>query len=84
MEDTKTASQERESTEHQSWFALEIDEAAKALQTSIESGLDTDLAAHRLISYGPNELTAAPKPSFWKKLLDQFSSFHSVASWSLS
>ena len=75
MEDTKTASDERVSGEEQSWFALEIDEAAEALQTSIDRGLETDLAAHRLISLGPNELTAAPKPPFWKKLLDQFSSF---------
>jgi Ca2+-transporting ATPase len=75
MEDTKIAFEEQESSEQQSWFALEIDEAAEALQTSIESGLDNDLAAHRLISHGPNELIAAPKPPFWKKLLDQFSSF---------
>ena len=71
MEDTKTASE----GEQQSWFALEIDEAAEALQTSIKGGLDSDLAAHRLISGGPNELIAAPKPPFWKKLLDQFSNF---------
>ena len=71
MEDTKTASE----GEQQSWFALEIDEAAEALQTSIKGGLDSDLAAHRLISGGPNELTAAPKPPFWKKLLEQFSNF---------
>ncbi len=71
MEDTKNASE----GEQQSWFALEIDEAAEALQTSIKGGLDSDLAAHRLISGGPNELIAAPKPPFWKKLLDQFSSF---------
>ena len=75
MEDTKTASDERVSGGEQSWFALEIDEAAEELQTSIDRGLETDLAAHRRINLGPNELTAAPKPPFWKKLLDQFSSF---------
>jgi Ca2+-transporting ATPase len=37
--------------------------------------LEDSLAAHRLASEGPNELAEAPKPLFWKKLLDQFTSF---------
>ncbi len=75
MGDTKFAPEARESSEQQPWFALEINEAAEALRTSIRTGLDSDLAARRLESHGPNELTAAPKPPFWKKLLEQFTSF---------
>ena len=75
MEDTKITSDDREFTDKRSWFAVAIDETAEALRTSIDRGLDTKLAASRLDSHGPNELTAAPKPPFWKKLLEQFSSF---------
>ena len=74
-EDTKIASEEQEAIDKRSWFALEIGETAEALYTSIDEGLDANLAASRLESLGPNELTAAPKPPFWKKLLEQFSSF---------
>ena len=75
MEDTKIGSEEQEAIDKRSWFALEIGETAEALHTSIDEGLDANLAASRLASLGPNELTAAPKPPFWKKLLEQFSSF---------
>ena len=75
MEDTKVTSEDQERTDKRSWFALEIGETAEALRTSIDRGLDAKLAASRLDSHGPNELTAAPKPPFWKKLLEQFSSF---------
>ncbi len=75
MEETKNASMERDSSDDRPWFAFETAEAAEALQTSAENGLDVELAASRLESRGPNELTEAPKPPFWKKLLEQFSSF---------
>jgi Ca2+-transporting ATPase len=75
MEDTKITSEEQEAIDKRPWFALEIGETTEALRTSIDGGLDAKLAANRLASHGPNELTAAPKPPFWKKLLEQFSSF---------
>ena len=75
MEDTKVPAEDQEFIDKRSWFALDIGETAEALRTSIDRGLDTKLAASRLDSHGPNELTAAPKPPFWKKLLEQFSSF---------
>ena len=75
MEDTKVPSEDQEFIDKRSWFALDIGETAEALRTSIDRGLDTKLAASRLDSHGPNELTPAPKPPFWKKLLEQFSSF---------
>jgi len=75
MEDTKIASEEQEPIDKRSWFALGIVETAEALRTSVDRGLDAKLATSRLDSLGPNELTAAPKPPFWKKLLEQFSSF---------
>ena len=75
MEDTKVPAEDPEFIDKRSWFALDIGETAEALRTSIDRGLDTKLAASRLDSHGPNELTAAPKPPFWKKLLEQFSSF---------
>ena len=64
MEDTKITLEDQEFTDKRSWFALEIDETAEALRTSIDGGLDAKLAASRLDSHGPNELTAAPKPPF--------------------
>ncbi|MCZ6530071.1 MAG: cation-transporting P-type ATPase, partial [Chloroflexi bacterium] len=75
MESTQIADQTPDSSDERVWYALESREVAEALQTSIQSGLDRDLAASRLIRHGPNELAAAPKPPFWKKLLGQFSSF---------
>ncbi|MFQ5922500.1 MAG: cation-translocating P-type ATPase [Anaerolineales bacterium] len=75
MESTQIADQPRDSSDERAWLTLETREVAEALQTSIRSGLDGDLAASRLSSDGPNELAAAPKPPFWKKLLEQFSSF---------
>ncbi len=75
MESTQIADQPRDSSDERAWHALETREVAEALQASIQSGLDDDLAARRLINDGPNELVAAPKPPFWKKLLEQFSSF---------
>jgi len=75
MEDTKITSEEQEAIDKRPWFALEIGETTEALRTSIDGGLDAKLAVNRLDSHGPNELTAAPKPPIWKKLLEQFSSF---------
>ena len=75
MESTQIADQTPDSSDERVWYALESREVAEALQTSIQSGLDRDIAASRLIRHGPNELAAAPKPPFWKKLLGQFSSF---------
>ena len=75
MEKTQTATEAQDSSHERPWFALETGEAADEFGTSVENGLDSGLAASRLSSFGPNELTAKPKPPFWKKLLEQFSSF---------
>jgi len=74
-EGTHIAPEEQNTSDERAWYARSTREVAEALQASIESGLDDELAASRLIRDGPNELTAAPKPPTWKKLLEQFSSF---------
>ncbi len=75
MEGTHIAPEEQNTSDGRAWYARSTREVAEALQASIESGLDDEFAASRLIRDGPNELTAAPKPPTWKKLLEQFSSF---------
>lgn len=37
--------------------------------------MTSDEAQRRLAQHGPNELREAPQPSFWSRLLDQFSDF---------
>ena len=70
-ESTQTVPKERDLE----WYALEHAEVAETLQSSTTDGLNVDLAARRLSEEGPNELQEAPKPPFWRKLLDQFTSF---------
>ncbi|MFQ5942523.1 MAG: cation-translocating P-type ATPase [Anaerolineales bacterium] len=74
-EGTQIALEETNPDGDRAWYALEQSKVVEQLKTSSTSGLDAGLAKNRLASVGPNELTAAPKPPFWKKLLEQFSSF---------
>ncbi|MBD7994115.1 cation-translocating P-type ATPase [Arthrobacter sp. Sa2CUA1] len=43
--------------------------AAKALETSTETGLSEQQAAERLSRYGPNQLAGAPAVPAWRKIL---------------
>jgi P-type Ca2+ transporter type 2C len=53
------------------WYALEPDDAAAALGTSLDSGLSEQEAARRLAEVGPNELEAARAVHPWRLLVDQ-------------
>jgi len=57
------------------WHAREAADIFTDLKTSPQSGLSPAEAARRLGEMGPNELTEAPRPTFWRMLLDQFNNF---------
>jgi Ca2+-transporting ATPase len=57
------------------WHGLTIEETLDQLETSVTVGLSLDEASARLVTYGPNELKEAPRPTFWARLLDQFRNF---------
>ncbi|NLY52482.1 MAG: HAD-IC family P-type ATPase, partial [Firmicutes bacterium] len=56
----------------QTWYLMSREDAAKALETDIDTGLTQEKAARRLEKYGPNELEAQAGRSLWDMLLDQF------------
>ena len=56
----------------QTWYLMDREDAAKALETDIDTGLTQEKAARRLEKYGPNELEAQAGRSLWDMLLDQF------------
>ncbi len=73
--DPDTDSTTPASTQQAIWHALETSEVFRALGTSSREGLTADEAARRLSTHGPNELQEASRPSFWRMVLAQFSSF---------
>ena len=54
------------------WHALPADEVAKRLATSLEQGLDTGEAQHRLQKYGPNRLPEGKTRGPFVRFLAQF------------
>lgn len=56
------------------WHALSAQEALSHLQVQA-AGLSSEEATERLRTYGPNQLTEAPPPNFWKMLWEQINSF---------
>ncbi|HET7009987.1 MAG TPA: cation-translocating P-type ATPase [Anaerolineales bacterium] len=56
------------------WHALEANAVFRELKTSPD-GLTSAEAAARLERFGRNELAEAPRPGFWRMLLDQFNNF---------
>jgi Ca2+-transporting ATPase len=57
------------------WHALEASEVVQALRTDPKRGLDSQQAAKRISTFGMNVLAEAPRPSIWKRILDQFNNF---------
>ncbi len=51
---------------------MDADAVAKAVEVDTENGLSTQEASHRLAQNGPNELSAAPRPPAWRRILSQF------------
>ncbi|MGB8410770.1 MAG: HAD-IC family P-type ATPase [Gallionella sp.] len=57
------------------WHTLTPGEAARRLETSVESGLSSAQVAIRLKRHGANKLREKRARSPWRMLLDQFSDF---------
>jgi Ca2+-transporting ATPase len=57
------------------WHTLRAGDIAYQLGTQPESGLSSDETERRFQQYGPNELEEAPRPGFWRMVLDQFNNF---------
>ncbi|MHB9031708.1 MAG: cation-translocating P-type ATPase [Anaerolineae bacterium] len=56
---------------HPSWHALSPEDAARELTSGTASGLSAGEAAARLARYGPNQLSAPRKISFWKEFFEE-------------
>jgi Ca2+-transporting ATPase len=52
--------------------AIPLSSLLKQLQSSESSGLSTEQAASRLLQFGRNALTKAPRKSIWTLILEQF------------
>ena len=57
------------------WHTLRAGDIAHHLGIQPESGLSSTEAEKRFEQYGPNELEEAPRPGFWRMVLDQFNNF---------
>ncbi|MBD3215367.1 MAG: HAD-IC family P-type ATPase [Candidatus Lokiarchaeota archaeon] len=62
-------------TEELHAHALEVDEVADKVDTSIENGLSETEAKERLEEYGPNELKETKRVTAWEIFLSQFKDF---------
>ncbi|HDP70105.1 MAG TPA: cation-translocating P-type ATPase [Actinobacteria bacterium] len=60
---------------HEIWHTLDVSSVEERLKSSIETGLDENEAAKRLLSYGPNELAEKEKSTALGLFLSQFSDF---------
>lgn len=59
----------------EAWHSQSAEAVAEKLSAHLERGLSPEVATQRLAEIGPNELREAPRPPFWKLLLQQFESF---------
>ena len=54
------------------WHAMSEERCCRILGTDPEVGLTAHAHANLLAEHGPNELEAAPRPSLWSLVLEQF------------
>lgn len=59
----------------EAWHSHSVETVAQKLSAHVEQGLSPEVAKQRLTEVGPNELREAPRPPFWKLVLQQFESF---------
>lgn len=59
----------------EAWHSHSAQAVADRLSAHLVLGLSPEMAKQRLSELGPNELREAPRPPFWKLLLEQFQSF---------
>jgi Ca2+-transporting ATPase len=64
-----------DASQSDTWHAREAADIFAELRTSAQQGLSSAEAARRLAEGGANELAEAPRPTFWRMLLDQFNNF---------
>jgi Ca2+-transporting ATPase len=57
------------------WHSEPVEAVENKLATRLQTGLTPEEATRRLAELGPNELREAPRPPFWKLVLQQFTSF---------
>ncbi|HNT53953.1 MAG TPA: cation-translocating P-type ATPase [Anaerolineaceae bacterium] len=57
------------------WHALSAEEVLSNLGTQIEQGLTSEEAEKRQAQYGLNQLVEAPRPTFFKMVIDQLNNF---------
>ena len=65
----------REHIDASMWHNVTGEAALEHLRTGLNTGLTSAEAQLRLVAFGPNELTEAPRPTFWARFLDQFKNF---------
>ena len=65
----------REHIDASMWHNITGETALEHLRTGLNTGLTSAEAQLRLVAFGPNELTEAPRPTFWARFLDQFKNF---------
>lgn len=53
------------------WYSIPVEDAAKQLDTDLESGLSHSDAAQRLEKYGHNKLNEKPARTFLQRFIDQ-------------
>ena len=56
---------------NRAWYAVDVDDAARLLQTDVATGLSAAEAERRLRDVGPNSLPKEPSPSSWAIALTQ-------------
>ena len=59
----------------EAWHSQSCEAIAQKLSAHLDQGLSPEVARQRLAEVGPNELSEAPRPPFWKLVLQQFESF---------
>lgn len=57
------------------WHCQSIEETAAQLSTDLKSGLSTEEAGKRLLTYGPNRITEKRRKSFLAIFFEQFTDF---------
>ncbi len=57
------------------WHSMNAEQISKQLKVRRETGLNTDDAKKRFLKFGANALIQSKPPSFFKKLIAQFSDF---------
>ena len=64
MSSTQLKQSTRESGE--AWHCQTAEEISRKLSVHLDRGLSSEVARQRLAEVGPNELSEAPRPPFWK------------------